>query len=64
VLFIIEFDLGRHKIKVKVHKNDSDDVIARNLCKIYCLKQEYFEQIKMILSKERENIELEAIISE
>lgn len=49
VLFMIEFDLGRHKVKVKVHDKDSDDTIARNLCKIYCLKQEFHQQIKLIL---------------
>jgi hypothetical protein len=46
---MIEFDLGRHKVKVKVHEKDSDDAIARNLCKIYCLKQEFHQQIKLIL---------------
>ena len=59
---MIEFDIGRHKIKVKVHENDSDESIARNLCKIYCLKEDYFQQIKLILSKEREAVEAERLI--
>ena len=46
---MIEFDIGRHKIKVKVHEKDSDEAVARNLCKIYCLKEDYYEQIRMIL---------------
>lgn len=53
VLFMIEFDLGRHKVKVRVHEGDSEESIARNLCKIYCLKQDYFEQICQIIRKER-----------
>ena len=59
VLFVIEFDLGRHKVKVRVHETDSQEGIAKNLCKIYCLKPEYFEQICMIIRKERELFELE-----
>jgi len=56
---MIEFDLGRHKIKVKVHEKDSDDAIARNLCKIYCLRPEFHQQIKLILEKERESFHRE-----
>mgnify|MGYP006910303754 CR=1 FL=1 len=40
--FVIEFDLGRHKVKVRVRETDREEDIAKNLCKIYCLKQDYF----------------------
>jgi hypothetical protein len=59
VQFAIEFDLGRHKVKIKIHESDQEEVIAQNLCKIYCLKQDYFSQICMIIRKEREAYEAE-----
>lgn len=51
--FAIEFDLGRNKVKAKVHQNDSEDQIAVNLCKIYCLKQDYYDKIVKIIKEER-----------
>jgi len=46
-------------VKVRVKEDDVIVDIARSLCKIYTLKQSYFEQICEILSKERKIYEEE-----
>lgn len=43
VLFIISFDLGRHKTNVKIRENDTEESVADRICKIYSLKKEFYE---------------------
>ena len=39
VLFIISFDLGRYKTNVKIRESDTEDSVAKRLCKIYSLRK-------------------------
>ena len=53
-LFMIEFDLGRHKTNVKIKVTDTEDSIAERLCKIYSLNKDFEEEIKNIVRGELE----------
>ena len=51
---MISFDLGRYKTNVKIREGESEEMVAERLCKIYSLKQDYFEQICKIIRNELE----------
>ncbi len=52
VLFVIEFEIGRHKVKVKIHPTDTEMSVSKKISKIYGLKPEEEEEIRSIVSME------------